>query len=95
MKRLSSLIFVVVSLFGGLNHSISRVNAQYYDCTVSCSAFAPETAEVGKRFNSPSPRHPITAMDSRLICGHSAMVRPPRSRVRVSPISHSGHLVGV
>jgi len=48
MKRLSSLIFVVVSLFGGLNHSISRVHAQYYDCTVSCSAFAPETAEVGK-----------------------------------------------
>jgi uncharacterized protein (TIGR03437 family) len=48
MKRLSSLIVVVVSLMGWLNHSVSQVYAQYYDCTVSCSAVGPETAEVGK-----------------------------------------------
>lgn len=48
MKRASWLVAFLVSLFGGFNHTMSRVYAQYYDCSVTCSAIGPETGEVGK-----------------------------------------------
>jgi uncharacterized protein (TIGR03437 family) len=48
MKRASWLVVMVVSLLGGFNHTVSQVYAQYYDCSVTCSAIGPETGEVGK-----------------------------------------------